>query len=228
MPAVQAVFFDLFNTLISVGRVPVSVGRLTADILGFDHEQWNMVCFSNEHEICAPTRHEDVLRKLAHSLDPAVPEHLIQQATQERQARFDYALCHIEGDVLSALSSLKKKSLQLCLISNASTAEVSAWRHSPLADIFDHAIFSCECGMRKPDVTIFQHALQCLQVNANDSLFVGDGGSNEFIGARASGLDTVLTRQFSRQSHQDMVKRQQGAAIKYEIEHVRDLVSLCE
>jgi hypothetical protein len=48
--------------------------------------------FSEEHEVCLPTNHFDVIRRLAHGLDPEVPLARLEEATRQRQARFDYAL----------------------------------------------------------------------------------------------------------------------------------------
>ena len=228
MPVVKTVFFDLFNTLLSVGNVPEQVGRYTADILGLDRDDWNAACFGVGHEICQPTEHLEVIRALAHSLDPTIPLNLIEQATLERQARFDYALLNIEDAVLETLSRLKGRSIRTCLISNASTAEVAAWQHSPLAELFDKAVFSCECGMQKPDVGIFQHALAQVNVDASDSLFIGDGGSNEFLGARAAGLTTVLTTQNSKPAHAAGVREKQGTSIDYSITHIREALSFCD
>ena len=86
----KAVCFDLFNTLVSVGEVPDSVGRYTADVLGVDRELWNSACFGPAHEICRPSVHEDILRTLAHSIDPTIPLDRISEATKERQARFEH------------------------------------------------------------------------------------------------------------------------------------------
>jgi putative hydrolase of the HAD superfamily len=187
MPVVKTVFFDLFNTLLSVGKVPEEVGR-----------------------------------------DPGIPHTLIEQATLERQARFDYALLNIEDEVLATLARLKDRSMRMCLISNASTAEVAAWQHSPLASMFDKAVFSCECGMQKPDVGIFQHALAQVNADPGDSLFIGDGGSHEFIGARAVGLTTIMTTQYSKPSHSAKVREKQGDNIDYAITHIREALSFCD
>ncbi len=224
---VRTIFFDLFNTLVSVGEVPVSVGRFTADILGLEHEVWNDACFSEHHDICQPTVHEDVLRVLAHSVDPSISDHLIIQAAQERQSRFDHALHYPRSDVLQALRTLREQEIRLCLISNASTAEVAAWSNSPLAVLFDFAVFSCECGLQKPDPQIYQYALSNMQAEVSSSLYVGDGGSNEFVGANTVGLRTVMTRQFSKQARYEQIREKQGKAIDLEIAHVEEMSSLC-
>ena len=226
MPQFNTIFFDLFNTLISVGEVPANVGRFTADILGFDHEEWNRACFSSEHEICRPTRHEDVLATLARTINPDISHELVKEAAEHRQRRFDYALTEAREDVLEVLDTLKQKGVKLALVSNASTAEVAAWPDSPLSRLIEHTFFSCECGFRKPDNNIYRHAIESTTTNASNCLFVGDGGSDELRGAHRAGLKTVHTTQFSAPHRVEKVRQQQGSAIHHEINHIRGVLDL--
>lgn len=194
---IKVVCFDLFSTLVDVGSVPLSVGRMTADILGMDRDEWNNLCFSSHHEICQPTIASDVIRTLVQQHDSSIPEHLIQQATEERQCRFDYALKeHIQDDVLEGIRALKQQGYTLVLVSNASTAEVQGWPSSPLAEYFDHSIFSCAVGMKKPDLAIYEYVSKLACAEFNECLFVGDGGSNELAGAREAGMKVLLMTRF--------------------------------
>ena len=185
----RAVCFDLFNTLVNVGTVPTHVGDTTAKLLGVDASEWNKACFSDEHEICRPTNHLDVIRTLAHQLDPEIPLERIEDATRQRQARFDYALTtHVSQDVVNTLRKLRNQGYLIALISNASTAEVQAWPESPLQSLFDVSVFSCDVGMKKPDPAIYHYTAEQLGVDTQHCVFVGDGGSNEHHGAHASGM----------------------------------------
>jgi putative hydrolase of the HAD superfamily len=203
----RAVCFDLFNTLVNVGTVPARIGGTTAEVLGVESRAWNQACFSDDHEICRPTNHFDVIRALAHQLDPQIPLERIEDATRQRQARFDYALTtHVAQDVINTLRKLREQGYQIALISNASTAEVQAWPESPLRSLFDVSVFSCDVGMKKPDPAIYHYTAEQLGVDAEDCVFVGDGGSDEHHGAHASGMtplwltchlkkDTIARRQ---------------------------------
>ncbi|MBI1422029.1 MAG: HAD-IA family hydrolase [Gammaproteobacteria bacterium] len=226
MPACTAVCFDLFNTLVSVGEVPDSVGRFTADVLGVDREVWNTACFGPGHEICKPTLHEDILTTLAHSIDPSISSARIREAVRDRQARFDHALCHVRPGTLHTLQILKQAGLRLALISNASTGEISAWAASPLAPMFDVTVFSCECGLKKPEPAIYQHALEQLGVEAAACVYVGDGGSQEFHGAGPLGMRTLLTREFLQMSRYEKVMAEQGEMIGGEINTLQELMPL--
>lgn len=188
--------FDLFHTLVDVGRVPEQVGRFTADILGIDRQQWQAACFSPEHVIWEPADAYQTLLRLAHSIDPTIPHERVRQAVVERQARFDFALCEVGEEILAPLRELRRRGIRLGLISNASSSEVQAWNNSPLSALFDTVHFSCYCGYVKPDAPIYTEALAALEVAAADCLFVGDGGSDEHFGAHAVGMQPILITHF--------------------------------
>ncbi len=221
----KVIFFDLFHTLINVTTAPGASGRYTADILGVGRDEWNAACFGVAHDITSQTRQHEVIRALAHALDPTIPMDRIEEAAQERQRRFDHALLHIEEEALEILTKLREAGLHLGLISNASTDEVAAWPDSPLSVLFDEAIFSCHCGLCKPQPEIYQHALQRMQVDVGEALFVGDGGSNEHQGAAALGLDNVLiTRYLGHYSEERLAVRRQH--VRWEIERLSQLLPL--
>jgi len=186
---IRAICFDLFSTLVDVGSVPLHIGGTTAAVLGLEPHAWNAACFSGDHEICRPTDHFNVIRTLAHGLDPRIPLDRIADATRQRQARFDHALtAHVPPNVISTLERLRNKGFQIALISNASTGEVRAWSKSPLQPLFDVSVFSCDVGIKKPDPAIYHYTAQKLGVDTQHCVFVGDGGSNEHHGAHASGM----------------------------------------
>jgi putative hydrolase of the HAD superfamily len=225
---IRAVCFDLFHTLIDVGCSPGTPGRYTADILGLDREDWNNACFSEAHDICRPTDYREVVRQLAHSLDPSIPLSLVHEAAEERKARFDYTLCNIEPGVIDTLLRLRERGYKLALISNASTGEVEAWPQSPLAGCFDSAVFSCHCGHAKPDTGIYQHALKQLAVEAGEAAFVGDGGSNEHAGARAMGMHSILLTHYVAKRLDDSALAGRRAQARYEISALPELLPLLD
>jgi len=223
---VEGVCFDLFHTLVDVGSVPESMGGCTADILGLDRVAWNRACFSGAHDICQPTTHLEVIRAMAHHLDPGIPMDRIEAATEARQRRFDHALKMVEPEVVATLSQLRSMGLSLALVSNASTAEVAAWPDSPLAPLFDAALFSCECGSAKPEPTIYREAAGALGVAAEQCLFVGDGGSNEHSGAAAVGMRPVMINRHVVDSLEAAALAERRSKVRHEIERLEELVAL--
>lgn len=221
----KTILFDLFHTLINVPSAPGASGQYTADILGLGRDEWNRACFSELHDICKPTEHLNVIRQLAHSIDPSIPEEKIRMAANERQRRFDHALLNVEEATLQLLNELKDDGYMLALVSNASTGEVSAWQDSPLASCFDEVVFSWSCGVRKPDPAIYQEALRRLGCQAHEALFVGDGGSNEHQGASEFGLDNVLLTRYLRSMDEERLEERRRW-VKWEIGHLEELPGL--
>ena len=219
----EAICFDLFHTLIDVGTVPESVGAFTADILEVDHKEWNRACFGPDHDICVQTEHQFVVQKLAHSIDGSISITKIEEATKARQARFDYALSEVEDNIVKQLHALRDSGVKTVLVSNASSGEVEAWKNSPLAECFDEVVFSCDCGIAKPDPAIYQLALEKLGVSAGKALFVGDGGSQEHEGARAVGLSPVLMKRYTNESLSEDEMRHRAMFTDYEINALEDL-----
>ncbi len=165
---------------------------------------------------------------MAHSIDPAIPESLIQQAVTIRQRRFDYALLHVEDEVLDTLADMRYRGIRLALVSNASTAEVTAWSQSPLAPLFDTAIFSCHCGSKKPEPGIYQQALAELALLPGTCLFVGDGGSNEHHGAHAVGMKPVLLRQYLHAGQKQELERELSKILIGAVDALAELPDLLD
>lgn len=97
----------------------------------------------------------------------------------------------LRPDAVSALAALKKRGLSTGVISDC-THELPAFLPSlPVAPLLDVRIFSVEVGVCKPDPAIYLAACERLGVDAEECLYVGDGGSRELTGAAAVGMTPV-------------------------------------
>ena len=149
------------------------------------------------------------------------------EATAARQARFDHALEHgVESIVLNSLQDLKEAGFKLALISNASSPEVQAWPRSPLAELFDVTVFSCETGLCKPEIDIYHHTLNGLDEQAENCLFIGDGGSEEHFGAAEAGINPILLSHYldDEDTQQRLDKYQ--SVISHHLESMEELLTL--
>jgi len=91
------------------------------------------------------------------------------------------------------LEALRERGLKLGLVSNA--FDPPHLLHRDLAELgiaerLDVALFSSEVGRRKPDPEIFRRALDFLDVDAAEALFVGDTLASDIAGAAALGMRT--------------------------------------
>lgn len=64
-------------------------------------------------------------------------------------------------------------------------------RRSELFPYFDAVYLSYEQGIQKPDEEIFQRCMDSLSVNAEECVYVGDGGSYELEAAEKLGMKAV-------------------------------------
>lgn len=189
----RAVIFDLFHTLISLEAVGAA-GPALHELLGVPPERWNPVWLKHE-DGRARGRYRtnaEVLALMAPELGLAHEPERWAALCAQRKARFRRALVEIEPDVLEALGALRARGLKLGLLSDADCEEVEAWPDSPLAACFDCALFSCHEGLRKPEPEFYLRLCERLGVSTEACLYVGDGRSDEHLGARRVGMTPVL------------------------------------
>ena len=94
-----------------------------------------------------------------------------------------------------ALIHALKERYQLLLLSNTNSIHVPAFEAiileengiSDFKGLFHGAYYSCDLGMRKPNVDIFHHVLQQHGADASRTLFIDDSPQH-VIGARQAGL----------------------------------------
>ena len=185
--------FDFFHTLTDHeskwGNWP-----WTSDFLGIDREVWGeqLQFFSEDRLKGTITYAFDFMKLLVTRIDPTISDDKIREALAFRKKRFDYSVINIPDYVVETLKALKAKGKKLGLITNADLMELAAWDKCPIADLFDVSIHSFKVGMMKPEKQIYELCLNELGSKAEESVFVGDGGSNELIGARECRLTTVM------------------------------------
>ena len=111
----------------------------------------------------------------------------VQRAANVRM-EFARELLDSNTSVLSALDALRGAGVRLAVVSDTFDETPRLWPNTALAPRFEVAVFSCQEGARKPDPRMYQIALGRLESPASRCASVGDGGSHELTGARATGL----------------------------------------
>ena len=152
-----------------------------------------------------------MLESMVASLPFSVSENQLEKLVEIRNNRYQKSLTDIHPDILSTLKQLKESGIKLCLVSNADIIDKQYWGISPLKEYFDAVIFSCDVGIVKPDGKIYQLAMDKLSVSPAESIFAGDGGSNELYGAKAAGMATVLTEFLTQKDRQTKEKIAESA-----------------
>jgi putative hydrolase of the HAD superfamily len=189
----RGVIFDLFHTLTGL-ESEWSDLPLTSDLLKIDRRAWDqIVTMKSRRRLTGEQRVPYlIVREMAHEIDPTISDERIRAAAEIRVRRFQHALQRIPAANVEMLKRLRAAGLRLGLVSNADAMEVATWKDCPLAGLFDSEVFSCEVGLVKPEPAIYRKCLDELALRASECMFVGDGGSNELIGAKEVGLTTVF------------------------------------
>ena len=196
----NAVIFDLFETLITEwGHKKYTKNELCAD-LGINRAEFDIFWDKKEQDrYIGSISFEDSLlyvsEKCGKTLDATTLSNIIDKRLKTKSVCFEYVL----PEVFQLLRTLKGMGLQTAIISNCSSEEVNVLKESQLYGYFDEVILSYEVHMKKPDSCIYEEAAKRLDVALEECIFVGDGGSNELVGAKGVGMKAIQAKWYTNQ-----------------------------
>ena len=104
-------------------------------------------------------------------------------------------LATLEAGALEMLRSFAKAGLVLGVVSNTFIPGEVLDRHlrqEELLELLPVRVYSSEIGHRKPHPKIFELALSCSDLKAEETMFVGDSPKADIRGANRAGLVSVL------------------------------------
>lgn len=116
----------------------------------------------------------------------AVPGASLEQAQRELDEHL--TSCRLADGATRLLEHLRIEGHALALVSNLASVYAPVVDRLGLRGLVDHAAFSCELGVLKPDPAIFRAALDALGVDARDATMVGNSRRDDVLGATAAGL----------------------------------------
>jgi putative hydrolase of the HAD superfamily len=207
-PPVEAVLFDLGNTLVTywqrqewlailheaiegVIRFAERKGRLRVS----EQAVWERV---KEHDHELPGHHVYPLEeRLAAILSPAsLSEPLLAEASRHFMAPL-FARGRVCADALPTLAALREAGLKTAIVSNSPWGSpATLWREEierlGLRSRVDADVFCGDVGWRKPARPIFDAVLGKLGLAADRCLFVGDDPRWDLAGPRALGMRALL------------------------------------
>ncbi len=102
--------------------------------------------------------------------------------------------------------AIRSRGLKVGFVSNTLTAPALMRRRLAefaLLDRAEAAIFSVEHGVRKPNPAIYRAALNAIDSDPADVVFVGDRVREDVRGPQSAGMRAVLTHEFRQEEPQD-------------------------
>lgn len=113
----------------------------------------------------------------------------------------DLSSVRIYDDTVPVLEALKKRDIKVGLISNIATLYKTAFINQSLAQYFNAIIFSCDCGLAKPDPAIYLLALEQLGCSAEETLMIGDNLRADVVGPASVGIDSLHLLREGKKGH---------------------------
>lgn len=207
---IQAVIFDMFETLISHYTCPVYFGAEMAIDAGIPAEAFIAEWRAEERDrSLGKLSFEDSIRTILRKNGRDSEEVCRQIAHKRRQTK---KMCFetMHPDVLPMLQALKREGIRIGLISNCFSEEAEVIRESVLFPYFDVVCLSCEEGCCKPDPAIYATCLNRLGLQPHECLYVGDGGSMELEAAKEAGMHTVQATWYLKEGTMQPSGRKKG------------------
>ncbi len=209
---IKAILFDLGDTLISFRNADLKRAflegakdtyqflqeKLDTPLPDFRRYKWaQLMALRWAYVKSKITRREfnssNVLRKCLKKFKITLPDEMFDELAW----RWYKPLANqsaLEDDAKETLEKLKSAGFKLAIVSNTFVPASSLDRHLAMfsiLDYFPHRIYSCDIGIRKPNVRIFHSALEKLGVLPEQAVFVGDTYQADILGARKAGLFAI-------------------------------------
>ncbi|MCY3957148.1 MAG: HAD family hydrolase [Chloroflexi bacterium] len=192
---VQAVVFDLFNTLTAPVDDEVYMASIRAMGLaaGVDPDGFTRGWFDLWRERFDGTfgTPDDDVRGVCAAMEAPVEAAAVERAVEIREQSLRNTL-KPRADAVATLARLRALGFKTALISDCSADLPNLWPTTPYAALIDVPVFSCVEGLIKPDPRIYRRACERLGSAAENCVYVGDGGNHELTGAMRVGMRAVL------------------------------------
>ena len=196
----KVVIFDLFETLITEwGHKKYTKNEMCAD-LGIERAEFDVFWDEKEQDryIGSISFEDSILyvgKKCNKQVDNTTISNIIDKRIKTKSVCFE----RVHPEVFQLLRTLREMGLQTAIISKWSSEEVKVLKKSEIYTYFDEVVLSYEVHMKKPDSCIYEEASKRLGVELGECIFVGDGGSNELVGARNVGMKAIQAKWYTNQ-----------------------------
>ena len=199
---IKAVIFDMFETLVTLFEGRTYWGENIAEDVGADptefRREWHAI---EKDRSCGKYTIEEGLEVVLKKLGLYSPEK-VTLAASKRIAALSDTFSNIPDETVELLKELKNRGLKVGIITNTFNDERDMIRSSILMPYIDEALISYEQGLCKPDPVLYEKMTRLLNVESDECLFVGDGGSRELYAARDCGMHALQCTWFHDRAYE--------------------------
>ncbi len=106
---------------------------------------------------------------------------------------WDYADLELYPDVMETIDALREKGVRVGILTNGFKYDyIEILKMLGLSNFFDIVMGPDSCGYGKPDKRIFQYALDELDLEPNEVIYVGNDYEKDYVGAGEAGMVSLL------------------------------------
>lgn len=199
---INAVLFDVFETLITESAVQPRRASSLGESLGLEREAFRVEWKTRRPRVVlGQVSLAEALAEISRSLSGSVNTDAVRRICEQRVLEKAAAFAHVSDEVAALITDLADRGVALGVISNCFEEDVRAWPACRMARQFKCAMFSFAEGVAKPEPEIYRRAVRQLGVRPATTVFVGDGADNELAGAEQAGLRAYRATWFATGGH---------------------------
>jgi HAD superfamily hydrolase (TIGR01509 family) len=196
---ITAVLFDLYETLITESGITPTRASSLATTLGLEKDAYRKEWKARRPCVVrGQMSFAEALTEISQTLIGRVDQAVIQGVCQQRIREKAAVYAQIHDEIAAVVTTLARRGVGLAVISNGFEEDVLGWSNCSLATEIRCTVFSCAERIAKPDPEIYQRALRRLGVDPATTVYIGDGGDDELIGAERAGLSAYRAAWFVR------------------------------
>lgn len=212
---IAGVIFDIHSTLVDQGEatdwLDAALQRSRHDLDGDAREE--LIDFLDRIWEGARVADPESTRDLSFADHARVFHHLLQAGPgidpSLANALYDVMLdvWRAYDDAVPMLRALREAGIAVALISNAGVPIRTVLDRDEITPLVDAVVLSYELGFVKPDLRIFNAAVEALGLRPSQVLMVGDSGTDDVGGAPIGIRTLILPRTKGRVHGLDLVTR---------------------
>ena len=186
---INAVLFDLFETLITESQIRPTRASSLAAALGLEPKAYRTEWKARRPRVVlGELSFADALTEVSQTLVGRADAAVIHRICEQRMREKADAFSRTDHYVMPLVTNLIRRRVALGVVSNGFKEDVLPWSGSPFASAFQCTAFSCEEGVAKPTPEIYLRAMHRLGAQPDTTVYIGDGADDELAGAEQAGL----------------------------------------
>ena len=188
---IKVVIFDMFETLVTHFESPVYMGKQICNDMGIAENKFREIWDTTDDDrTLGKISFEEVIEESLR-INNRYSDQLFEKIVSKRKMSKIECFKYIHPQIMPMFRALRELNIKIGLITNCYFEERDVIKNSVFFDYFDAVCMSCELGMKKPQIEIFQRCTSDLAVRPEECLYIGDGGCFELETALSLGMHPI-------------------------------------